>query len=223
MAPASGRCAVAVLLTLAACGGGGDNGPRLEGPAPTNTLAYVDTACRDGADGFSMTQELRVRRGESAPVTIARIPIGPLRVPASFCGIFGVGRNGMSLSLAFGAFQRLGVSPDGTAIVFEVTDDFSLLGQSFVPPSRRGSSSSAQTAAACGAWAMPVAFLPLSTGLIFHRVEVFKFSPNGRLVDFTDMGPGPEGEDAAQVFTLDVETGRRTQVTHLPARTTTGY
>ena len=71
--PLAGASAVAVLLTLAACGGGGDNAPPPDGPAPINTLAYVDTACRDGADGFSATQELRVRRGESAPVTVARV------------------------------------------------------------------------------------------------------------------------------------------------------
>ena len=50
--PLAGASAVAVLLTLAACGGGGDNTPPPDGPAPINTLAYVDTACRDGADGF---------------------------------------------------------------------------------------------------------------------------------------------------------------------------
>ena len=89
---------LALLLAFAAGCVGGDDGtaPPPDGPAPINTLAYVDTACRDGAGGFfSATQELRVRRGDSAPVTVARIPmIGPLRVPLTYCGLFGSFRNG---------------------------------------------------------------------------------------------------------------------------------
>src|SRR5262249_58702925 len=40
-------------------------------------------------------------------------------------------------------------------------------------------------------------------------------SPDGRTVLFTDLGPGDDGVDATQVVTLDVESGRRTQVTRL--------
>src|SRR5262249_22425506 len=45
----------------------------------------------------------------------------------------------------------------------------------------------------------------------------FSFSPDGRDVVFTDLGPGPGADDAVQIFTLDVATGTRTQLTHLPA------
>jgi hypothetical protein len=48
---------------------------------------------------------------------------------------------------------------------------------------------------------------------------MFWFSPNGRLITFIDRGPGPDGKDAPQVFILDIldiTTGNRTQVTHLP-------
>ena len=31
-----------------------------------------------------------------------------------------------------------------------------------------------------------------------------------------DRGPGPNGEDATQIVTLDVQTGKRTQLTCLP-------
>ena len=74
-----------------------------------------------------------------------------------------------------------------------------------------------QTVAACGAWATPVAFRTFARRSNGTKVEpIFRFSPDGKLVDFTDMGPGPDGQDAAQVFILDVETGERTQLTHLP-------
>jgi hypothetical protein len=42
------------------------------------------------------------------------------------------------------------------------------------------------------------------------------FSPDGRRVVFTDLGPGPAGETAIQIVTLELATGRRWQVTHLP-------
>jgi hypothetical protein len=200
-----------VLLTLAACGGGGDNAPPPDGPAPAGTLAYVDTACRDGADGFSATQELRVRRGESAAVTAARVPIGPLPA-SSACAVFGSGRDGLN-SLAIGVFQRLGVSPDGTAIVFEVTDDFSGLGQNFVPPEREGIFFIRADGSGLRRLGDASRF-PASGRNVIE--PAFQFSPNGKLVVFTDMGPSPGGEDAAQVFILDVETGSRRQVTHLP-------
>jgi Tol biopolymer transport system component len=45
----------------------------------------------------------------------------------------------------------------------------------------------------------------------------FSFSPDGRAVVFTDLGPGPGADDAVQIFTLDVATGTRSQLTHLPA------
>lgn len=47
--------------------------------------------------------------------------------------------------------------------------------------------------------------------------SLIKFSPDGRSVIFADRGPGPAGEDAAQIVTLDIATGTRTPVTRLPA------
>ena len=41
------------------------------------------------------------------------------------------------------------------------------------------------------------------------------FSPDGRSIAYSDQGPGPGGESAPQVFTLDLSDGRRTQVTQL--------
>jgi hypothetical protein len=42
------------------------------------------------------------------------------------------------------------------------------------------------------------------------------FSRDGRTVLLTDLGPGPANEEPVQIFTLDVITGARTQVTNLP-------
>src|SRR5262249_50406016 len=42
-------------------------------------------------------------------------------------------------------------------------------------------------------------------------------SPDGRTFVFTDWGPGPVGETAIQVVTLDIATGRRTWFTRFPA------
>ena len=50
-----------------------------------------------------------------------------------------------------------------------------------------------------------------------ERRAVRPFSPNGRRIAFTDLGPGPGGEEAVQIVVLDLATGQRTQVTHLPS------
>jgi hypothetical protein len=43
------------------------------------------------------------------------------------------------------------------------------------------------------------------------------FSPNGRRIAFADLGPGPGDVEAVQIVVLDLATGQRTQVTHLPS------
>jgi hypothetical protein len=47
----------------------------------------------------------------------------------------------------------------------------------------------------------------------------FAFSPNGRTVTYFDLDRAQPQLDAPQVFTLDVDTGETTQLTHLPAAT----
>src|SRR5574341_730479 len=124
-----------LLLALAACGGGegSDDTPAGE----IGTLAYVNTTCRDDPTGFTLTQELRVQRGDAAPIPVSRLgPFGPLS--AGPCSYFGNLRAGSVNSPAIGAFQRLGVSPDGTRISFEISDDYYRFGQTFVPPEEEG-------------------------------------------------------------------------------------
>jgi hypothetical protein len=45
------------------------------------------------------------------------------------------------------------------------------------------------------------------------------FSQDGRRFAYTDRGPGPDGLETEQIFTIDLRTGERHQVTRL-ARTT---
>jgi hypothetical protein len=45
------------------------------------------------------------------------------------------------------------------------------------------------------------------------------FSPDGRRITFTDLGPAPDGRQAVQIAVLDLATGDRRLLTHLPAGT----
>ena len=45
------------------------------------------------------------------------------------------------------------------------------------------------------------------------------FSPSGRRIAYTDLGPGPAGEEAVQIVILDLATGQRT-MTSLPSGST---
>src|SRR4029453_12279332 len=114
----------ATLLLATSCGGGGnENTTGVERP-PVNTLAYVVTECREGAAEGSSRQTLFIRQGEADPIEIMKLPwSGPL--PVGRCASLGLSR--FSLWAVFaGAFQRIGVSHDGSMVAFEVTDDFAL-------------------------------------------------------------------------------------------------
>src|SRR5262249_41863020 len=45
------------------------------------------------------------------------------------------------------------------------------------------------------------------------------FSPDGRRITFTDLGPAPDGQQAVQIAVLDLVTGERRLLTRLPAGT----
>jgi hypothetical protein len=45
------------------------------------------------------------------------------------------------------------------------------------------------------------------------------FSPDGRHITFTDLGPAPDGQQAVQIAVLDLASGERRLLTHLPAGT----
>jgi len=203
-----------VSLLLAACGGGDDGDGRAPTSASIGALAYVQTACRDSVDGrFSATQEMRAQRNDGAPLTLARIEAIASDTLEGLCEVYGTNRLG-ALALTFGGFSRLGVRPDGGAVVYEVTDAFSAVEQPFVAAEdegifavridgsrRRRLGPASQVASIGDSLASPT----------------YGFSPSGRYVGFEDLGPGPQGEAAVQIFTLDVETGARRQITRLPA------
>jgi hypothetical protein len=54
-------------------------------------------------------------------------------------------------------------------------------------------------------------------GLYVATFLDFSFSPNGRLVAFSDRGPGEDGSDAAQIVVMKLSTGERMQVTRFIA------
>src|SRR5262249_51798620 len=108
-------------------------------PAAIRTLASVLSECRVDAAGFVGRQSLRIRRGDREPITVAEF--GPFEDggasrAAGFCrsqfGIGSEGRWGGTSAYVF-PLQRLGVSPDGSGVVFEVNDEFSNSGLTVAP------------------------------------------------------------------------------------------
>ncbi|MBZ5559303.1 MAG: hypothetical protein LAO77_18680 [Acidobacteriia bacterium] len=220
---------LALPFALAACGGGGGGSPA-PSEAAIRTLAYVvtnDTCIVDRAEAV-LRQELRIRQADRQPVTALQFPpIGPLPDALGLCSLLGRLRIG-EVGVAAGVFQRLGVSRDGSTVVFEVADDFSLFRRfgagSLVSEDQKGmflvhaDGSGLQRLgdASQDACFRVVADFTSPVGFRASFNTQINFSPNGRAIVFSDRGPDPEGEDAVQVVTVDVVTGKRTQVTHLP-------
>jgi hypothetical protein len=111
------------LIALAACGddGGGSAAPEVTG---RSTLAYVVTECREDARTVSAHQKLVIRQGERE-VTVREFTLDRLP-PLGLCRLFAYGGTGYNSVIAM-PFQRLGISRDGSAVAFEVTDDHSIL------------------------------------------------------------------------------------------------
>src|SRR5262245_32226737 len=199
------------------------------GCAAIRTFAYVVNECR--TDGPILHQALRIRRGDCAPVTVMdlELPVVPdqLEFFNYLCGLWVDTRFGDVGSL-IGVFQRLAATPDGSGVVFEVTDAVAQPVPLFrLPPEvekgfyfvrsdgtglrRLGPPSE-----------IPIIFYALSAtarigftagGLVVPNSGI---SPDSRTFVFTDWGPGPSGEKAIQVVTLDIATGKRKWVTKFP-------
>jgi len=207
--------AVALLLSLVACGDGGNGGASADPP-----LAYVLTECNESTErGYTHRQALLLRRGDAEPLTVAEFPpVGPLP-PLELCKLWGRSRTGIA-SVITGAFQRIGMSPDGSVFVVEVTDDFSIRSKHQVSPEQEGifvvRTDGGGLRRIANASRNPCFRFDSDTGAAEIDAS-FAFSPDGSSITFTDIGPGPAGDDAAQVFTMDLATGTRRQVTRLPA------
>src|SRR5437899_667392 len=212
---------------------------RCPGAVGVRTFAYVVSECTENADGtgFVGHQSLRVQRGEHAPVTVPGMEFRTVDPVADFynlltgrpvCQSFGEVRLGDS-SLAAGVFERLGVTPDGSGVVFEVTNDFELaISKLRLAPDKQGiffvradgSGLRRITERTSRVPPYQVDFGPPCCAGSFS--PQLPFSHDGRTVLLTDRGQGvggeecPGGMEPVQIFALDIFTGVWSQVTHLP-------
>src|SRR5262249_35196030 len=207
-------------------------------PAPIRTLAYALSECReDAGHSFVGRQQLRIRRGDREPITVAEFgPSNAIPDPLGFCRAYAGTGFGTESVLMF-PLQRLGVSPDGSAVVFEVNDQAPFFHSISVRPEENGifyvRADGSQPPRLLGppsrdkSFRLPPGFgqFPLGDVTALGSVLVLSppiaFSPNGRRIAFTDLGPGPDGEDAVQIVVLDLgaDPPTRTPVTHLPSGT----
>ena len=217
-----------LAAALAGCGGGGGGAESGGLPAATvRTLVYAPTECREDETQRTWRQELRIERGEGAPVAVTDARETFMQQPPVFpgaCQLAGLSHTGNSAVFA-GGIQRLAVSPDGSTVVFEKTNQFSVIRAPQLAPDREGFFA----VSADGSGLRPLgppsrasvtrfALDPSAPNHLFraNSDNTLSFSADGRTVVFTDRGPGPAGEDATQIVTLDLFTGERTQRTQLP-------
>jgi hypothetical protein len=108
-------------------------------PVAIRTLAYAQSECQVDAGGrFTGHQSLRIRRGDREPITVwSSPPSKPIPDPQQLCSGFSQWRWGSS-SVALFPLQGLGVSPDGSGVVFEVNDQFSIIAPSRLSPDEEG-------------------------------------------------------------------------------------
>jgi hypothetical protein len=178
-------------------------------------MSYVLTECSvDRQGAVSARQALVVRRGNCDPVTVREVispPLGPDW--AAVCRAFGAQRVGDE-SVKSGVFQRTAVLPHGSGVVFEVTNDLSTPHTITPEPPEEGiffvRADGSGLRRLSPASRVRTFVMPAESRTEWN----FAVSPDGRTIAFSDLGP--DGE-TAQVFTLDVATARRTQVTRLPA------
>lgn len=222
----SGAVAFAVALAFAACGDGSGAGDASTSSAELGTLAYVVSRCRIANDTAFFGQELRIRRGDSEPITVWQAEGPPIDAAAPLvglpfnaglaCAFVGGARNGLSFVFA-GALQYLSVSAGGDTVAFEVAGRFSVLPKPIVAADEEGiflvNSDGTGLRRVAPASVVP-AFYLASLATTFPAGLLF--SPDGRKLVYVDEASEADGEAPLQVFTLDVETGERRQVTHLP-------
>jgi len=226
-----GLALVGLLLGLAACGGGGGSSQPIDGPARLSSFAYVVTRCHEGKRGsaFSGSQALWIQQGDQPPLKIAEYAGGQPPI-GGFCQLWAQNRGSLYIYL-LGAFQRMGFTADGSQFLFEVTDDFSVNAR-VIPEDEQGIFAvrpdgtglhrvAPHSEDPCFRVYWPCALAPHAGECAcagYNAQCSFGASPDGRRIAYTDIGPSVSGEQASQVFTLDLTTGERQQVTRLPLR-----
>jgi hypothetical protein len=223
-------CASVVLVLLAMAHPGWAACPRTCASRPEGcgkgfgTVAYVVSTCRV-MPGRKMlgTQELRIHRSGCDPITVLRFSnTEPVDDFFGLCAILGQNHQGTSSTVA-GVFHRIGVSMDGQAIVFEVTNDFQILvGRLPLAPEEKGFFYIRADGTGLRRLG-PASRDP--TGRLFEfmgtpSVNVtsrLSFSSDDQRVVFTDLAPGPDGVVTEQLFTMEISTGEQRQVTRFAA------
>src|SRR5262245_28415092 len=192
------------------------------GCARIRTLAYVVSEC--GTSSPVARQSLHIRRGNCAPVSVMELVSSVLpdrrEEFAGACRLFGDFRRG-SNSRFVGFIHRLSVTPDGSGVVFEVTDAVDRLFD-FPDSVERGF----YFVRADGRRLRRIGPASEVTLVGFDRMgnrvgpppyPQSDISSDGKTIVYTDLGPGPAGEPAVQVVTLEIATGRRRPLTSFPA------
>ncbi len=141
------------------------------------------------------------------------------------CRLGGMIRVGLTAVFA-GGVQRLAVSPDGSTVVFEKTNRFSIIGAPPLPPEREGffvvraDGSGLRRLGPASRESITRFVLDPSAPSGFRGLfdeDPISFSADGRQIVFTDRRPGLTGEDAAQIMIMDLaDPEKPRQVTYLP-------
>jgi len=217
------RLRILLLAALAACGGGSDGGGGSDddGRLRFGTVAYVNTECREENGVFTARQTLRLLNDDGSEAVVARDAAGPM--PAvGLCRLLGLSRSGRA-SVVGGSFQRIGVVPDGSGVIFEITRAYSILGLPRLPEEQEGFFFVRTDGSGLRRLAPPsrdpsfrlAADPGAPTGFRTTFTAPLPFSPDGRRFLYTDLGPGASGQDGMQLFGIDVISGERRQITRL--------
>jgi len=151
-----------------------------------------------------------LRSGDSDPKTVLEID-SLANLEPGYCDFVGRERFGAFFADG-GAFQRVAVSPDGTSIVFEVSN----LSSTQIPPEDSGFFAVHADGSGLRRLAPPSARRTfLSSGGAIQTFPDLAFSPSGGRVVYTDAGPTDDPQVTA-IALLDVQTGERHLIPGIP-------
>jgi hypothetical protein len=175
----------------------------------------VVSECRADAQSGTLRQSLQIRQGEQAPITVVEHSTSGFSNARAICEDAGRNRQGTRFT-RWGVFHRLGVTADGSQVVFEVTDD---LAPTVVPANSLSAEQEGifvVRADGSGLRRLGAASAEPPYGAFAYTWPFLASSPDSRLVTYTDRGPSLDNEDAIQIFTLDLASGDARQITRLP-------